>query len=250
MTVEFSSPIPDRTAPKGREKNLPSDKYSRLTLVEEVAGQSCSQSNRRWLCQCDCGVERRVVLNELRRGNTMSCGCYSREVSAAARTTHGLEKHPLYATHHNMMSRCYNPENKQFADWGGRGIRVCERWHDIRNLISDMAPSHKPGLTLEREDNNLGYSPQNCVWATRIEQGRNKRNNRLVSYIGKNICLAEACEVAGLPYSRVHQRLNRYSWTIPRALESEDFQAPLLESAQTPEPLCLNQSSHFSKRLH
>jgi hypothetical protein len=139
-------------------------------------------------------------------------------------------------THSHMLDRCYNQKDPDFHSYGNRGIRVCERWHEIRNFISDMAPSHQPGLTLERANNALGYSPENCVWATRIEQGRNKRNNHLIAYQGRNICLAEACAIAGLPYNRVNDRLNKLGWPIPRALESTDFQLPLLESAQTPEP--------------
>jgi hypothetical protein len=224
----FNSNFPDRVAPKGREPNLPGDKYGRLTLVEEVEGQTCRLSWRKWAVVCECGEVRQVQRSDLRSGHTTSCACFMREVSSSigrATATHGLENHPLYHTHSSMMKRCYNQKRKNFADYGGRGIQVCERWHDIRNFVADMAPSHQPGLSLERADNNAGYSPSNCVWATKIEQGRNKRNNRLIAYQGKNICLAEAREIAGLPYRQVYDRLRR-GWPIEKALESEDFQEP------------------------
>jgi hypothetical protein len=238
----FNANFPDRVAPTGREPNFAGDRYGRLVLLGEVAGQG-PRSRRKWLCRCDCGVETQVVQEGLRSGNSTSCGCFQREWASdngRARATHGLTKHPLYKTYNGMLTRCYDPENSRFADWGGRGITVCERWHSVENFIADMAPSHRPWLTLERVDNSKGYSPANCVWASYVQQNRNRRDNLLVSYIGKNICLAEAAEIAGLPYHRVHLRIYRRNWSIPRALESENFQAPLLESAQTPEPLCLN----------
>jgi hypothetical protein len=221
----FNSSIEGRTAPKGKEPNLPGDLYGRLTLVEEAEGQGRS----RWVVRCDCGEARQVQMSNLRNGHTTSCGCGQREVMAAtgrANTTHGLEKHHLYDTHSGMMRRCYSQKSPKFAAYGARGITVCERWHSVENFISDLSPSHRPGLSLERVDNDLGYSPENCVWATAVQQQRNKRNNRLVSYLGKLISLAEACEIAGLPYHPVHKRLRR-GWSIPQALESENFSEPL-----------------------
>jgi hypothetical protein len=124
-----------------------------------------------------------------------------------------------------MMRRCYNPKNKAFAYYGARGIQVCERWHDILNFVEDMSQTYHPGLSLERTNNSLGYSPENCVWATKVAQARNTRSNRLVSYLGKNLCLKEACEVAGLNYSTVQDRIRR-GWPLSKSLESHDFQEP------------------------
>jgi hypothetical protein len=235
----FNANFPFRIPPTGRDPNLPGDRYGRLTLVEEVAGQGRS----RWVVRCDCGEVRQVRLSSLRNGNSISCGCYRREAAAAngrANATHGWHGHPLYNIHYQMMRRCYDQKSERFADWGGRGITVCERWHSVENFVEDMYPTYSPELSLEREDNNLGYSPANCVWATRTEQNRNTRRNRLIAYQGRNVSLAEACELTGLNYKRVHQRIHGYGWSIPRALESTDFQEPLLESPQTPEPPCLN----------
>ena len=227
----FKSNIEGRLAPRGKEPNLPGDRYGRLTLVEEVAGQTCRLSVRKWLCRCECGVETQAHLNNLRGGRTTSCGCYQREAAASTTlgraTTHGLSQHPLYHTHNSMLRRCYNPEHKHFASYGGRGITVCERWLSVENFLEDMYPTYSPGLSLEREDNALGYSPENCVWATDLQQGRNQRRNRLVSYLGKNICLAEAAEIAGLNYRRVHNRLSQLGWPTQKALESENFSDPL-----------------------
>ena len=234
----FKSNIEGRTAPKGKEPNLPGDRYGRLTLVEEVAGQECIPSRRKWLCRCSCGEARHVRLDRLRSSGTLSCRCVQQEAGQVRRVRRGrprssdaLSRHPLRATHKNMMQRCYNPKNKRFASYGARGIHVCERWHDIRNFIEDMYPTYSPELSLERTDNTLGYSLENCVWATDVQQQRNTRSNRLVSYLGKNICLTEACEITGLPYDRVRSRLTKLGWPIKKALESENFSDPLPKMA-------------------
>jgi hypothetical protein len=227
----FNANLPDRIPPTGRDPNLPGDRYGRLVLLEEVGGQACRLSVRKWFVRCDCGVDKLVSIQGLRSGHTTSCGCYALEVRAAvgrASAKHGLWDHPLYNTHNLMMQRCHNPEHKQFVGWGGRGITVCDRWRSVYNFIADMAPSYQPGLTLERVDNHSNYSPENCIWATYVAQARNRRSNRLVSYLGRNICLAEACEISGLPYDRACLRLRR-GWHPSRALESIDFGSPIPE---------------------
>lgn len=117
-----------------------------------------------------------------------------------------------------MMGRCYNPHNDGYHKYGGRGIRVCRRWQGWRgflNFLDDMGHP-PPDTTLDRKDNNGHYSPKNCQWSTRSEQGRNKRNNRLVRYRGKTRCVAEWAEILGVPYSILHTRL-RLGWGVDRA---------------------------------
>ena len=91
------------------------------------------------------------------------------------RKTHGLSGHILYAKWVNMMHRCYSKNNKRYFDWGGRGITVCDRWHNVANFIEDMYPSYINGLTLDRKDNDKGYSKDNCRWVEDVVQKRNTR---------------------------------------------------------------------------
>ena len=102
---------------------------------------------------------------------------------------------------------------------GARGISVCERWHRFENFLADMGEP-KPGQSLERIDNHGNYEPGNCKWATRSEQGRNKRNNRLVTYQGETLCVAEWAERRGLKYLTLYMRLFASGWDVERALNT------------------------------
>ena len=134
--------------------------------------------HRLWLCECACGVTRLVDGDNLRGGLSQSCGCFSVDVTTARSTRHGHARRRLksraYVIWNNMIRRCTDPKNKRFKDYGGRGITVCERWLIFANFLADM-DEPPPGLTLDRRDNDKGYSPDNCRWATHSEQRRNQR---------------------------------------------------------------------------
>jgi len=222
----FSSSIPGRIAPKGREPSLPGDKYNRLTLLSEVPGQTVQASWRYWLCLCDCGTTKPVGLNHLRGGRSKSCGCLLSEILSEGRT-HGMDGTRTHTIWTSIIQRCTNQNYRRWGDYGGRGITLCSEWRNsFEAFLRDMGEC-PDGLSIDRINNDLGYSPDNCRWATATQQARNQRSNRLVSYRGRNICLAEAAEVAGLPYDRVSARLNQLAWPIPKALESTDFGEPI-----------------------
>jgi hypothetical protein len=117
-----------------------------------------------------------------------------------------------------MVQRCTNPSNKDYGDYGGRGIRVCERWLVASNFLADMGACPLGG-TIERIDNSSDYELGNCRWATRKEQGRNQRSNWVVTFQGECMCFAEACDRAGVPYQRAYERVRKLRWPISRALE-------------------------------
>ncbi|KKM14839.1 hypothetical protein LCGC14_1702090 [marine sediment metagenome] len=190
----------------------PGDKFHKLTVLGTA--KASDTSLRYALCQCDCGSRPfHARLSSLRTGNTKTCGC-----SKIGNFKHGLRWSPVYMTHVNMMFRCYSTKCKAFPSYGGRGITVCKRWHSLRNFIEDMEPTHEKGLSLERVDNDKGYSPKNCRWATMKEQLRNRRNVHMFAHNGKTLCLQEWADLTGVYYSTLRTRLSR-GWSFERAVK-------------------------------
>lgn len=184
----------------------PGDRFGRLTVIEEAEQRG---KIRMFLCRCDCGALQEFRRGNLRSGNTSSCGCRRREVVAKRQRTHDQRRHPLYAVWNSMLARCYNPNHKSYADYGGRGIEVCEKWHKFDGFFEDMSEGYQPGLTLERIENERGYKPGNCRWATYREQNRNRRDNRMIDTPRGQMLLCEAAEVSGIDYNTLWRRLNR-----------------------------------------
>ena len=157
-------------------------KFGRLTVIKLLYRNS--HGDPVWLCQCECGTEKAILGPNL--SNTKSCGCLRREQLR----THGLRYTPIYNTWSNMLARCNKSTHKDYKHYGGRGIGVCSRWHKFENFFTDMNPRPK-GMTLERKDNSGDYCPENCVWATRADQSKNKRSNVWLTAFGKTQILAD-----------------------------------------------------------
>lgn len=156
----------------------------------------------------------------LRSGNTKSCGCLQRDIVRQLLKTHGLShKIPEYNIWQSMKQRCTNRNVKQYKDYGGRGIRVCERWlNSFVMFLKDMGRRPSERHTLERVDNNDGYNPKNCKWVLMVEQAKNKRNNHWITINGETKHLAEWSRIYNIPYKRVSARVNNLKWDINEAL--------------------------------
>lgn len=191
-------------------------KFGKLTVL----AKSSEKKGRGILCRCECGNQTVVFDSNLKSGHTKSCGCLARELQ----TTHDQSSTSEYKTWMNIKSRCYTEKAPYFNFYGGRGIRVCNRWlHGEDGKIgfecffSDMGPRPSKKHSIERRDVNGHYEPSNCEWATQKVQCRNTRANRIVDYKGKKQTLVEAVESSGLKYNTVLYRLRR-GWSLEDAL--------------------------------
>lgn len=177
--------------------------FNRLTVIGRF---NSIKGKARWLCRCSCGNELIVTGDSLRQGRVGSCGCFRKDHSKLAKLTHGMSGTSTYRSWQEMWIRCTEPSAISFQNYGGRGIKVDSRWEQFENFFADMGVRPK-GTSLDRIDNNADYSPENCKWSSKTEQARNKRNNVLVKYRGREQALAAWCEELNLPYSRTYNRI-------------------------------------------
>ena len=196
-------------------KDLSGMVFSRLTVIGRLG--SDKRGEARWLCICTCGIKTILTGYLLRSGMTRSCGCLLRETRVSANTTHGLSKTSEYKVWSKMLARCFNENNPAFPGYGGRGITVCKEWLGFENFIKDMGPRPDKTYTIERVNNNGNYEPKNCVWGTRKDQARNRRNS-IVLKVGHNEkTLAEISEIHSIKYTTLRFRLKK-GWTLDKAL--------------------------------
>lgn len=167
-------------------------------------------TGRSRLCECVCGTRRRILWGDLRAARSKSCGC--------KKTKHGMSDSPTARSWVEMRRRCYAAHRKEYPNYGGRGIVVCDRWRDsLENFIEDMGPRPE-GYTLERIDNDGPYSPDNCRWASRAEQELNKRSNVRHSIFGEMLTLSEAARKYGIGIATLHNRFHALGWDVERTV--------------------------------
>lgn len=193
-------------------------RFGRLVAIERVQGPPAGL----WLCECDCGQSKAVAGSSLKAGKTRSCGCLHRERAGRLNYKHGMAETPLHRIWRGMLNRCRNPNQDGFENYGGRGIKVCERWHDFMAFEADMRTGYRPGLSIERKDVDGDYSPDNCRWATLAEQAVNRRSTPFVVYEGARMAFADAWRRANSPVG-IDTAWSRYKsgrWTLEDALKS------------------------------
>lgn len=203
---------PAPSLPRGRVKRSPAEERSlmgrRFQFLTVIARAEPVEKNQRaWLCRCDCGKEIIVPRTWSLLGNhKSSCGCKT-DAIYRARVKHGASRSAVYKAWQGMITRCLNPKEKSYPRYGGRGIKVCERWREsFEHFIEDMGP-RPPGMSVERIDNMLGYEPGNCRWATAFEQAQNRRSNLRITIDGDTACLNEWARRSGVSKSVIRTRM-------------------------------------------
>lgn len=191
-------------------------KFGRLTVEGRLP--SDSNGNSKWLCRCDCGGTSEPLGQSLRSGATTSCGCIARE-KASGRATHGASGTSEYKAWHAMIERCTNPSNHKWKRYGARGIKVCARWLSYENFVADMGPRVQ-GLSIDRKDNNGDYEPGNCRWATPIQQGNNRENNKRIQVGSEFFTMPELARLSGIGLSTLRNRV-KSGWPIDAALSKQ-----------------------------
>lgn len=177
-----------------------------------VDGRGDTRSTRiYWMCRCSCGVTRQVSGAHLANGRSRGCGCIRPAGTANPRFRHGESDTAEHNVWMRMINRCSNENYREWHLYGGRGIKVCDRWlgpDGFANFLADMGRRPSVQHSIDRyPDNNKGYEPGNCRWATATEQGRNTRRNLMVDLDGCQVSLAAACEATGINYDAAKYRL-------------------------------------------
>lgn len=200
-------------------KDLTGQKFGSLTVLRRTPNPNPNSKSRVafWECRCDCGtvvIRQSQYLRNPKRTYPRHCGC-----QPSPNKKHGLIHHPIYSIWGGIKGRCHNPNDKDYYRYGERGITVCERWRDsFEAFFADMAPTYRPGLTLDRKNNSAGYSPDNCHWTTPRQQARNTRTNVWVETPKGPMVLIDAARYYNLKPSTVYRRARlwpREKWFIP-----------------------------------
>ncbi len=169
-----------------------------------------------WFCICDCGKDIVVRGSHLKSGHSVSCGCKRGNIS------HQESKTRLYHIWNGMRERCSNSKNPQYDSYGARGIRVCSDWLSYVNFRDwSLANGYAENLSIDRIDNNGGYSPENCRWATAREQANNTRKTRFITYNGETHSISEWARKLGIKQSTLSMRINKYGWNAEDAFGKE-----------------------------
>ena len=185
-------------------------------IVEEFWGRDSKHGHPHYICRCDCGNTKVIARGSLLKNATKSCGCLRNE----KRFRHGGSYDNAYWSWKAMIRRCTNPSHDSYPHYGGRGIKVCDRWMIYENFKHDMGDRPK-GLSIDRIDPDGNYEPGNCKWSTSHEQSNNRRYNRIISYEGKEYTCSQLARAYGIEPSTLNMRLYRYNWPIKQALGVE-----------------------------
>lgn len=193
-------------------------RFGRLTVVSKTRSKSGRVA---WKCKCDCGNESIPLTTDLIKNRIQSCGCYHKDRTSEIFKKHGQYKTRLYRIWGNMIQRCSNPKNDNYHLYGAKGVSVCDEWKDFASFCKwAIENGYADNLSIDRKENDKGYSPDNCRWATPQEQTDNRDCTQIISFNGKTQTLKRWSEETGIPYKNLLWRI-RHGWSIEKALTTK-----------------------------
>ena len=199
-------------------KDFISQRFGRLVVIKERPDLKKS-NNRIVECLCDCGESKAIRLDYLKNGHTQSCGCLQKELTIARSIKHGFRHLPEYNVWSMIKQRCYNEKRTDYSRYGGRRIAISDEWfNNFEAFYRDMGVKPAPSYTIERKNNDEGYSKNNCYWATRKEQANNRVTNVFYTHDGKTKHLPDWCKELELNYSIIYSRIRR-GWCFEEAIK-------------------------------
>ena len=200
--------------PSGIPANHTGKRFGRLLVLGLDEDTRCGKQLRKnYICRCDCGTIKTVAATALTSGSTRSCGCLHRESIGSRRRTHGASGSPTYESWRGMRERVENPKNSHYKNYGGRGIKIDPSWCNFETFLADMG-ERPDGTSLDRIDNDKGYSKANCRWATVTEQTRNTTRTVMIEWKGHRRCLADWAELFGVNAMALRSRIDRWGGDI------------------------------------
>lgn len=211
----------------GKFRDLTDQKFGRLIVIKRAKNK---KGRTAWLCQCECGKKAVVLSHSLISGNTQSCGCLNREISAIInkqqKTTHGKTHTKLYDVWRGIKARCFNKNNHAYKDYGGRGITVCDEWKNDFVAFETWANAngYSKELSIDRINVNGNYCPENCRWATMKEQNLNTRRCHYIVFRGEKKALIEWAKEFGISRETIAFRLNA-GWPLEKVFTPKDFRS-------------------------
>jgi hypothetical protein len=175
--------------------------------------------NKKYSFLCTCGNEFSALISNILKGNTTSCGCQKSKINREKNLKHGMSNSSIYRLWHNIMRRCYDPKNLAYKNYGGRGIKVCKRWHSFELFYKDMGEKPK-GKSIERKNNNGNYSPSNCKWETKLIQANNTRKNIYITKDGITLTISQWAKKLNIPAGRIYAR-KKLGWSDDKLFNSD-----------------------------
>jgi hypothetical protein len=217
------------------DKDLIGKKFGKLKVLNFAYKKATYKTNKKsgnkniakylyfYECQCDCGKHKIINIQSLKRGLTVSCGCYGKEQRAKSLTKHGKTESRLYNIWCSMKQRCYNKKHKEFKYWGGKGVFICNEWKNNFQSFYDwaMKNGYDENLSIDRIDCDGNYEPSNCRWATPKEQVINALKDKMIKYKNENHTIAEWSEIVKIPYGCLYTRINTLGWDVEKALKTK-----------------------------